>query len=723
MRITTRVSIGLFLMAALLIASTTYQLSQVEALQRLNREVTLVSMEGARISLRLLQALDGVLEFAAKYQILADPGYLTQWHESEAAVDEDLRQLAGVALSEAEEERRLSIGTRWAAYRAIVSPLEAEARRVAPEVLLQIQTLLTGIRQDVEGLIATTDAAIAEQSAISAAAASRARTVAWISAGLAVFVAGVSSLLLYLSIAGPLRRLTRGTREIARGRFDHRLRIQGPRELSSLARDFDRMAARLDELENLKRDFVSHVSHELKTPLAAIQETIEVLLDELPGPLTPKQTRLLELSRSSSGRLSSMISDLLEASRLEAGAAGYVPSWTDVADLTRSVLDEVEPLALERRLEVFLRVESPAPEVVCDRNRIRDVVMNLVTNAVKFSTEGRRVRIVIGDVAEVPDECPATREIVRRENGPFMVLSVEDEGPGVPDRDKEGIFEKFHQVRRGERLRGQGVGLGLAIAWRIVEAHSGAVWVEDHALGGSVFRVLLPKVPSQWAREVVRRPAGLTPKSDPSERMTIPVGGGLEKVAIGALAAVVLTSCASPASAPATAPPPIPAPVEEVILPAPVVDLPVELPSSAALRLVSGWDALASGAYEAAFGEFQAVMAEEGTPDATGEAVWGMALVHLFPESPYFDPEWAGTLLDYLTQRFPNDGLGIQAAWVRSMLGDLAAVRTMVAEQEAALQRLTETVDQLKDIDLNRAPAGTPPQRPGTATPTPLQNR
>src|SRR5262245_2358040 len=104
MRITTRVSIGLFLMAALLNVSTTYQLSQVEALQRLNREVTLVRMEGARISLRLLQALDGVLEFASKYQILADPGYLTSWRDWEAEVDEDLRQLGAVALSPAEEE-------------------------------------------------------------------------------------------------------------------------------------------------------------------------------------------------------------------------------------------------------------------------------------------------------------------------------------------------------------------------------------------------------------------------------------------------------------------------------------------------------------------------------------------------------------------------------------------------------------------------------------------
>ena len=575
-----------------------------------------------------------------------------------------------------------------------------------------------------EGLILTTDAAIAEQSVTSAEAANRARTVAWVSAGLAVFVAAVSSLLLYLSISGPLKRLTRGTREIARGRFDHRLKIQGPRELSSLARDFDRMAARLDELENLKRDFVSHVSHELKTPLAAIQETIEVLLDELPGPLTPKQTRLLELSRSSSGRLSEMISDLLETSRLEAGATGYVPSWNDVAELTRSVLDEVEPLAVDRRLEVFLRVESPSSEVACDRNRMRDVIMNLVTNAVKFSTEGCRVRIVISDVSEVPEACPGTRQLVRREKGPFALLSVEDEGPGVPDRDKEGIFEKFHQVRRGERLRGQGVGLGLAIAWRVVEAHSGAIWVEDREPAGSVFRVLLPVVPSHWAREIVRRPAGVAPKADPNTRMTIPVGGSFGKVAIGALAAAMLTGgCASQTPTPATAPLPIPAPVEEVIVAPPVVEPPAELPSSAAVRLVAGWDAMAKGAYEEAYAEFQGVMAEEGIPDVTGEAVWGVALLHLFPESPYFDPEMAGTLLDYLEVHFPNDALGIQAAWVKGMLGDLSAVRTMVAEQEAALQRLTETVDQLRDIDLNRAPNGTAPTRSSPATPSPVPDR
>ena len=142
MRITTRVSIGLFLMAALLIVSTTYQLSQVEALQRLNRDVTLVRMEGARISLRLLQALDGVLEFASKYQILADPGYLDQWREWEGVVDENLRQLAAVSLSPAEDERRVNIGAKWAEYRAMALPLEAEAGSVPPEVLLQIQTIL-----------------------------------------------------------------------------------------------------------------------------------------------------------------------------------------------------------------------------------------------------------------------------------------------------------------------------------------------------------------------------------------------------------------------------------------------------------------------------------------------------------------------------------------------------------------------------------------------------
>jgi signal transduction histidine kinase len=499
MRITTRVATGLFLMAALLIGALAYQLSQVEKLQGINREVSLIKMEAARISVRLLQGLEGVREFAAKSAVLGDPDYFTQLEDWEQAVDEDLGRLARVGLSEREEEVRARMEARWEDYRRVAPSLTEDPLAFLDEV----EAILTDLRFETEELISVNEEVVAERAAAAAVAAGEARTVAWIATGSSLALAGLLSLLLYLSISGPLRRLTRGTRELARGRFDHRLAVRGPGELCSLGEDFNHMAEQLGELEGMKQDFISHVSHELKTPLAAIRETIEVLLDGLPGPVTPKQAHLLELSRKSSTRLSSMISNLLEISRLEAGASAYDPRWGDLAEITGAVVEEVGPLAEERRIRLAFHPAAAEAELACDRDRIGDVVANLVGNALKFSPEEREVRVSLSRVDTLPPVLPpGASEVVADERGPFLLLSVEDEGPGVPDEHKERIFEKFHQVTQPERIRGQGVGLGLAIARRVVEAHSGAIWVEDRPDGGAVFRVLLPRVPSRWRHRV-----------------------------------------------------------------------------------------------------------------------------------------------------------------------------------------------------------------------------
>lgn len=711
MRITTRVAIGLLLMAGLLIGSLAYQLSHVERLQGINREVSVIKMEAARIAIGLLQGLDGVSEFAARYSVLLDPEYRTRWEEWDAAVQADLQALSLVGLSESEEAVRTRIEEGWAEYRALAPQFAEEPVALLPEV----QRVLDGVRGQAEELIAVNEAVVAERAAFSAAAGDRARWVAWASAGSALVLAGILSFLLFRSISGPLRRLTRGTREIAQGRFDHRLRMSGPSELSSLARDFDRMAARLDELEDLKRDFVSHVSHELKTPLAAIQETIEILLDEIPGPLTEKQSRLLRLSRTSSHRLSSMIFDLLELSRLEAGAGNYDPGWEEASSLALSVLEEMEPVAEERHLRLSLRRRCENMQFVCDRKRMREVLANLVSNAVKFSPEGGTVRMAIAELDTPPDSMPKGQEKLRGEHGPFFLFSVQDEGPGIPDEHKEGVFEKFHQISPGERHRGQGVGLGLAIARRIAEAHGGTIWVEDAPGRGAIFRVLVPRVPFEW-EPAFDAPPG--PEGDGSTLQTSPepaLGVGRpSRVAMGVVSLLFLAGCATGMVEADVTPESESTPEveEEERSPPPAVEPPTEVGfSPAQLRLSTAWSFLAGGDYEDAYEQFQSVIEEEDLPDVRGEAVWGMALVHLLPQSPLRDPEWAGTLLDYLQRQYPDRPLGIQAAWAQGMLDDLDEVRGMVTEQEEALQQLTDTVDRLRSIDLNRSPVRSRPTR------------
>jgi len=217
--------------------------------------------------------------------------------------------------------------------------------------------------------------------------------------------------------------------------------------------------------------------------------TILVVEDEA------KMRRLLELNLHSGKRLSSMMRNLLDLSRMEAGAMDYELKKQDLVALIRIVLAEFDVRAREKDLR--LEAELPPPPVIvdCDGDRIIQVIQNLLENAGKFSPHGAAIRISVRLAMDIPEHMPTAwkKEVCKPAGGGGCVLvAVSDSGPGVPDAHKEKVFEKFHQVKQGKKISGQGVGLGLAICRTIVEAHHGAIWVEDNPDAGSVFFVLLP---------------------------------------------------------------------------------------------------------------------------------------------------------------------------------------------------------------------------------------
>jgi two-component system sensor histidine kinase GlrK len=234
------------------------------------------------------------------------------------------------------------------------------------------------------------------------------------------------------------------------------------------------MNQRLGELDQMKKDFVSHVSHELKAPLASIRQTFLLLLQQIPGPLTEQQRRLIRLSSNSAERLAAMVGNLLDVSRMEAGTMEYAIAQTDLLPLARSIADEFEIQSNDKGVRI--RVEANIGDtfvVACDRDRMSQVIGNLFDNALKFSQRGGEIVVKIRELGSGPDRS--------------VVFSVTDSGPGIPDAHKNKVFEKFHQVKHGKKLSGQGVGLGLAICRSIVEGHQGQIWVEDNPAGGSVF--------------------------------------------------------------------------------------------------------------------------------------------------------------------------------------------------------------------------------------------
>jgi signal transduction histidine kinase len=207
---------------------------------------------------------------------------------------------------------------------------------------------------------------------------------------------------------------------------------------------------------------------------------MHLLLQEIPGALNEQQKSLIQLSNNSAERLAAMVGNLLDVSRMEAGSMEYQMAANDLIPLIKSVTDEFEVQANQKNIRFRFECDQTSVLAECDRERIVQVIGNLYENALKFS--------------------PGHTEIVTRvgnsKHGGIQV-SVSDSGPGVPDGHKEKVFQKFHQVKHGKKVAGQGVGLGLAICKTIVEAHRGQIWVEDNPGGGSVFSFVLRAATSE----------------------------------------------------------------------------------------------------------------------------------------------------------------------------------------------------------------------------------
>lgn len=492
MRISTKIAAGYGILIGLIFAVLFYEVSRIQEMESINRNLSQINFRAATLSLQLLRDLDQVEEFTRKYYATGgDPGYGAQTEEMRKAFSLAVKELGGLRLSAKETDEIRQLTLLWEGLLQSSRPRPGAGEEEVGAALGVQLDHLSRVRNQIQGLIRTTRQTIELRVEELSEEGRRAARISLIAAVAALLVSIVVSLSIVRSISKPLERLTEGTRAVAEGRFSYRLDETGEDELAQLAAAFNSMTGRLNELDELKKDFVSHVSHELKSPLASVRESILLLLEK--GPLTDRQRQLLELNLQSCKRLSSLIENLLDLSRIEAGVIEYDFRRHDVAALVATATAEFEPqVQTPDRLQVQLPGESVAAE--CDGDRIVQVVGNLLGNALKYAP-GKPIGVKVSRVTGLPDAVPDSWRSKLPADRTFALISVTDFGPGVPSREKERIFEKFHRMK-GNR-KAAGTGLGLAISRAIVEAHGGAIWVDDSTGGGCVFQVLLPAVSSR----------------------------------------------------------------------------------------------------------------------------------------------------------------------------------------------------------------------------------
>lgn len=269
-------------------------------------------------------------------------------------------------------------------------------------------------------------------------------------------------------------------------------------ELSEANKELEASQEKLRELDRLKSDFVSNVSHELRTPLATIRVSVENLLDGLAGDVNPILGRILTRVKDNTDRLTRLITDLLDLSRIESGRIGVHLAPVPMLPVIQDVLEGFRGMATQKGMVIAQAPDCEPLVALADRDKLHQVLVNLVGNAVKFTPDGGSVTVATRRVEQstghdVDSSKPIDQFASRRVDSPtaWAEVSVEDTGAGIPVEERAAIFDKFYQVRQDNHRKTPGTGLGLAIAKSLVELQGGRIWVESELGRGSRFAFTL----------------------------------------------------------------------------------------------------------------------------------------------------------------------------------------------------------------------------------------
>jgi signal transduction histidine kinase len=317
------------------------------------------------------------------------------------------------------------------------------------------------------------------------------------------FVTLIVGVLLSRRLTKPLVALHKGSEMIGSGNLDYKVEIDSKDELEDLGNAFNKMTENLKqstttigsleeaiqksrELEeklkkalDVKSEFVALVSHELKTPLTSIKESICLILDGLAGDVSDEQKDLLQITKRNIDRLTRLVNDILDIQKLDMGKMKYSFKECDINQVIEDVVKTEENVAKDKKIELIANLDKNISPISADRDRLSQVIYNLVNNALKFTENGN---ITIN---------------TKQENDNILI-SVADSGMGIDKNDLEKLFKSFSQLKQEKSSEDmsssstKGTGLGLAISKKIIEAHGGTITVDSVLHKGTTFTITIP---------------------------------------------------------------------------------------------------------------------------------------------------------------------------------------------------------------------------------------
>lgn len=291
-------------------------------------------------------------------------------------------------------------------------------------------------------------------------------------------------------ITAPLRRITTAANKISEGDLSARTGLRGSNEIAQLGQQFDRMAESIENDRKLEIQLTSDVAHELRTPLMAVQATVEAMMDGV-YKTDPEHLALVD---NEVKRLSRLVDALLKLSRIEKRSQPLKEEITDLGEMINDIINTHEVFVTGSGLQIQAHVKGKV-RAVCDKDLIRQAISNLVSNAVRYTPEGGRIDVY------------AYEKLKNKDNNAFtktVVVEVKDTGIGIADDEKKLVFSRFWRSDSRRNDKSGGLGVGLAVVKEIVDRHNGTIGLESELGKGSTFRITLPGYDEEESRREAR---------------------------------------------------------------------------------------------------------------------------------------------------------------------------------------------------------------------------
>jgi two-component system sensor histidine kinase GlrK len=445
---------------------------QIRALADTGQKIVVEGVTAARASQSLFSQISSLERTARLYDILSDSNLLELYR----------RQDAGLTATRIQLERRDQSPTS----RKTLGEL-GELQRSIGQSVLSMQagkgtSNATGMSRRFTELGALADKVAAqsnaqidtEVAALEAQTQQARRRLLW-QAALLVPLTIIAIIVLTVAVGRPLRQLDRAISELGEGTFSNQIAVAGPHDLERLGGQLEWLRQRLLDLAHERNRFLRHMSHELKTPLANIREGTELLMDGAVGELDSNQREVAGILRENGIKLQRMIENLLSFSAWQTSSVGLEATQFRLRTVVKQVLENQQLTLLSQRVRLDVRIEDVT--LIADRSKVRLILENLVSNAVKYSPKG------------------GTIHLRARTAGELLELDVADSGPGIPVEDRAHVFEAFYTGRASKSSAVKGTGIGLSVVLEFVSAHGGTVQIVDGEFPGAHFRISMPRQP------------------------------------------------------------------------------------------------------------------------------------------------------------------------------------------------------------------------------------